>query len=60
MLESSCASFINMLVPFQLSMSPGSVFEKKLTGARLIFFVSEIFDILIYLGLEKSLLFFWV
>ena len=39
-------------------LSPGSVLEKKLTGGLGIFFGSEIFDILIFLGLEKSLLFF--
>ena len=40
--------------------SPGSVLEKKLTGGLGLFFGSEIFDILIFLGLEKSLLFCWV
>ena len=32
--------------------------KKKLTGGLGLFFGSEIFDILIFLGLEKSLLFF--
>ena len=41
-------------------LAPGSVLEKKLTGGSAYFFGSEIFDILIFLGLEKSLLFFWV
>ena len=35
--------------------TPGSVLEKKLTGGSVNFFGSEIFDILIFLGLEKSL-----
>ena len=40
-----------------LTPCPGSVLEKKFSAY---FFGSEIFDILIFLGLEKSLLFFWV
>ena len=32
--------------------------KKNLTGGLGLFFGSEIFDILIFLGLEKSLLFF--
>ena len=39
---------------------PGSVLVKKSTGGLGLFFGSEIFDILIFGGLEKSLLFFWV
>ena len=45
---------------FHMKEHPGSVLEKKLTGGSAYFFGSEIFDILIFLGLEKSLLFFWV
>ena len=41
----------------QAFISPGSVLEKKLTGGLGLFFGSEIFDILIFLGLEKSLIF---
>ena len=40
-----------------LSSIPGSVLEKELTGGLGLFFGSEIFDILIFLGLEKSLIF---
>ena len=38
--------------------APGSVLEKNLQGSSAYFFGSEIFYILIFLGLGKSLLFF--
>ena len=40
-------------IVFVLAFCPGSVLEKKLTGGLGLFFGSEIFDILIFLGLEN-------
>ena len=55
-----CSSGIDYFFLHFTVSGPGSVLEKKLTGGLGLFFGSEIFDILIFLGLEKSLLFFWI
>ena len=51
-----------MISPFVvLTLTPGSVLEKKIdSGARLIFLGLKFLIFLVFWGLEKSLLFFWV
>ena len=51
-------NFVNLQQKSCQKGPPGSVLEKKLTGGLGLFFGSEIFDILIFLGLENLSYFF--